>query len=117
MFLWNVIPHARHNVSGHYNDVIMRAMASQITNLTIVHSTVYAGADKKPKLRVSGLCAGIHRWPVNSPHKLPVTREMFPFDDVFVRFTQTAIEAGTGINNYIPYFMWKWLYIHAIIPG
>ena len=25
---------------------------------------------------------GIHRWPVNSPHKWPVTRKMFPFDDV-----------------------------------
>ena len=27
---------------------------------------------------------GIHRWPVNSPHKLPVTRKMFPFDDVIM---------------------------------
>ena len=27
---------------------------------------------------------GIHRWPVNSPHKWPVTRKMFPFDDVIV---------------------------------
>ena len=25
---------------------------------------------------------GIHRWPVNSPHKWPVTRKMSPFDDV-----------------------------------
>ena len=28
---------------------------------------------------------GIHRWPVNSPHKGPVTRKMFPFDDVIIR--------------------------------
>ena len=27
---------------------------------------------------------GIHRWPVNSPHKGPVTRKMFPFDDVIL---------------------------------
>ena len=27
---------------------------------------------------------GIHRWPVNSTHKWPVTRKMFPFDDVIV---------------------------------
>ena len=27
---------------------------------------------------------GIHRSPVNSPHKGPVTRKMFPFDDVIV---------------------------------
>ena len=29
---------------------------------------------------------GIHRWPVNSPHKGPVTRKMFPFDDVIMFF-------------------------------
>ena len=28
---------------------------------------------------------GIHRWPVDSPHKGPVTRKMFPFDDVIMR--------------------------------
>ena len=28
---------------------------------------------------------GIHRWHVNSPHKWPVTRKMFPFDDVIMR--------------------------------
>ena len=27
---------------------------------------------------------GIHRWPVNSPHKGPVTRKMFPFNDVIM---------------------------------
>ena len=27
---------------------------------------------------------GIHRWPVNSPHKGPVTRKMFPFYDVIM---------------------------------
>ena len=27
---------------------------------------------------------GIHRWPVNSPHKWPVTRKMFPFDAVIM---------------------------------
>ena len=45
--------------SAHYNDVIMIAMASQITSLTIVYSTVYSGRSKKTsKLRVTGLCAG-----------------------------------------------------------
>ena len=27
---------------------------------------------------------GIHRWPVNSPHKAPVTWTLFPFDDVIM---------------------------------
>ena len=34
---------------------------------------------------------GIHRGPVNSPHKWPVTRKMFPFDDV-IMFTNTLVE-------------------------
>ena len=43
----------------HYNDVVMGAMASQITSLTFVYSSVYSGADQKKtsKLRVTGLCA------------------------------------------------------------
>ena len=40
---------------------------------------------KTAKLRVTGLSEGIHRWPVNSPHKGPVTRTMFPFDDVIIK--------------------------------
>ena len=39
---------------------------------------------KTSKLRVTGLCAGNSPWPVNAPHKWPVTRKMFPFDDVIV---------------------------------
>ena len=39
---------------------------------------------KTSKLRVSGLCVGNSPGPVNSRHKGPVTRKMFPFDDVIV---------------------------------
>ena len=42
----------------HYCGVIMCAVASQITSLTIVYSTGYSDADKKTKLRVTGLCVG-----------------------------------------------------------
>ena len=70
----------------HYSDVIMTAMASQITNLTIDYSSVYSSADQRKYQSSASLAfvRGIHRWPVNSPHKGPVTREMFPFDDVFM---------------------------------
>ena len=70
----------------HYNDVIMGTIASQITSLTIVYSTVYWDADQR-KYQSSASMAfvrGIHRGPVNSPHKWPVTRNMFPFDDVIM---------------------------------
>ena len=64
----------------------MGTIASQITSLIIVYSTVYSGADqRKHQSSVSLAFAwGIHRKPVNSPHKWPVTRKMFPFDDVIM---------------------------------
>ena len=70
----------------HYNDVIMGAMASHITSLTIVYSTVYSGADERKHQSSASLAfvRGSHRWPVNSPHKWPVTRKMFRFDDVIM---------------------------------
>ena len=40
---------------------------------------------KTSKLRVTGLCAGNSPGLVNSPHKWPVTRKMFPFDDVIMK--------------------------------
>ena len=63
----------------------MGAMASQITSLTIVYSIAHSGADQiKKKQRSASLAflRGIRRWPVNSTHKCPITRKMFPFDDV-----------------------------------
>ena len=70
----------------HYNDVIMTAVASQITSPTIVCSAVYSGTDERKHQSSASLAFvwGIHRWPVNSPHKWPVTRKMFPFDDVIM---------------------------------
>ena len=80
------VRHARLTISSllHYNDVIMDSMAYQITSLTIVYSTVYSDADQRKHQSSSSLAFvwGIHRGPVNSPHKWPVTRKMFPYDDV-----------------------------------
>ena len=69
-----------------YSDVIMGMIASQITSLTIVYSTVYSDADqRKHQSSVSlAFVRGIHRGPVNSSHKWPVVREIFPFDDVIM---------------------------------
>ena len=54
----------------HYNDVIMGAIASQITSLTIVFSTFYSDADQRKHQSSASLVfvPGIHREPVNSPH-------------------------------------------------
>ena len=70
----------------HYNDVIMGAIASRITSLTIIYSTVYSDADQRKHQSSASLAfvRGIHRGPVNSPQKWPVTRKIFPFDDVIM---------------------------------
>ena len=65
----------------------MGAIVSQIASLTIIYSTVYSDADQRKHQSSESLAfvRGIHRGPVNSPHKWPVTRQMFPFDDVIMR--------------------------------
>ena len=66
----------------------MGTLASQITSLAIVYSTVYSGTDQRILQSSASLAfvRGIHRGPVNSPHKWPVTRKMFPFDDVIMYY-------------------------------
>ena len=73
---------------ANYCDVIMVAMASEIASLTIVYSTIYTWADQRKHQSSVSMAFewGIHRWPVSSPHKWPVTRKMFPFDDVIMVF-------------------------------
>ena len=97
---------------AHYSGIIMGTIASQITSLTIVYSNVYSDADRRskktPKIRVTGHMRGIHRGPVNSPHKWPVTRKMFPFDDVIM----FRAESG-GIPSQRAFNVWvvKWTFI------
>ena len=67
----------------------MSAMASQIS---IVWSTIGSGANQRNQSSASlALVRGIHRWPVNSPHKGPVTRKMFLFDDVIMILLQNVV--------------------------
>ena len=76
----------------------MNTIASQITSLTIVYSIVYSDAGQRKHQSSASLAFvwGIHRGPVNSPHKLPVTRKMFPFDDVIMFYDSNIIDV---INN------------------
>ena len=63
----------------HYTDVIMGAIASRITSITIFYSTVYSDADQRKHQSSASLAL------VNSPHKWPVTQKVFLFDDVIMR--------------------------------
>ena len=82
-----------------YNDVVMGAIASQITSLTIVYSIVYSDADQRKHQSSASLAfvRWIHRWPVNSPHKWPVTRKMFPFGDVIM----SVIQWSNNLYRYV----------------
>ena len=55
----------------HYSDVIMSTIASQFTSVSIVYSTVCSGPDQRKHQSSASLAVvrGIHRWPVDSPHK------------------------------------------------
>ena len=77
------------SVIRHYSDVIMSVMVSQITSLTI-----YSGTDQRKQQSSTSLAFvwGIHRSPVNSPHKWPVTWKMFPFDDVIMTFDSKLLK-------------------------
>ena len=92
------------NSLGRRNDVIMGTMASQITSLTIVYSAVYSDANERKDQSSASLAfvKGIHRWPLNSSHKMPVTRKMVPFDDV-IMFTlrpQSLIQHNRHSQKY-----------------
>ena len=84
----------------HYNNVIMGAMASEITSLTIVYSTdFFWQRSKKHQSSASpAFVRGIHQWAVYSLHKGPVTRKMFPFDDVIMVWVTFPYRRGTGIG-------------------
>ena len=91
LFLYPIAPSLASNIANkiillYYCDVIMGVMASQITNLTIVYSTVHSGADQRKHQSSASLAfvRGIHRSPVNCPHKWPVARKIFSFDDVIM---------------------------------
>ena len=70
----------------HCHDDIMSVMAFRIIGVSIVYSNVCSGADQRKHQSSASLAfvRGIHRSPVNSPHKGPVTRKMLPFDDVIM---------------------------------
>ena len=70
----------------HYSDVMMNAMASKITSVSIVYLKS-AQAQIKENIKAPRhwpFVRGIHRWPVISPHKGPVTRKMLPLRDVIM---------------------------------
>ena len=81
-----------------------------------VYSTVYSGMDERKHQSSASLAfvQGIHWWPVNSPHKWPVKRKMFPFDDVImiVMFNISKIRPksllGPAKAQTFSLCLWRW---------
>ena len=101
--------HKDSNWSIHYNDVIMDPIASQITSLTIVYSIVYTSADQRKHQSSASLAfvRGIHRGPVNSPHKWPVTRKMLSFDDVIMIAVTKSERQGVSKRRQLNFYFFS----------
>ena len=104
-------------------DVIMSAMASQITGVSTVCSTLCSGVDKKHESSASpAFVRGIHRWPVDTPLKWWVTRKMFPFYHAswqaathpsLAPMVEQLLECDHGGVIVSPIFVWMKLFQHA----
>ena len=77
----------------HYNDTMMSAMASQITGVFIVYSTLGLVADQRKNQSPTSLAffAGNSEVTDEFPTQRPVTRKMFPFDDVIMKYSIYAV--------------------------
>ena len=66
---------------------LMSSITSQFTGKSTVCSTICLGehGGKHQSPRYWPCASGIHQWPMGSPHKGPVTRKAFPYDDVLRR--------------------------------
>ena len=92
----------------HYGAVIMRTMASQITSISTVCSVVFSGAHQRKHQGSASLTfvKGIHQWSVDSPHKGPVPRKMFPSDDFFMYTVQRPDDSGQ--HRPMPWLLMTW---------
>ena len=79
----------------------MSTIAHHITGVSMVFSTICSGADQRKHQSSASLAfgRGIHRWPVNIPHNGPVTRGMFPLDDVIMIASRIAEDSES--NSFI----------------
>ena len=92
---------------------------TQITSLAIVYSNVYSGADQRKHQSPTSLAfvTEIHRSPVNSPHKWPVTRKMFPFDDVIMSYKSLVTQLLAAIISLLIIPLIVVLHVAVVFSG
>ena len=100
-------------------DVMMSVKGYQFTGVSIACSTVCSGANQRKHQSSASLAyvRGNHRSPVHSPHKRPVTRKIFPFDEVIIlswcvvlqyRVNISCFRSETGFGNRIQASICLW---------
>ena len=79
----------------------MSVFASQIASLTMSYSTVYSGADQRKHQSSASLASG------EFPHKRPVTRIFFPFDDAIMKYHWYVAIEVISFDVDTPIFKWE----------
>ena len=86
------------------------------------HLMLYSGEVQRKHQSSASLAfvRRIHRWLVNSPHQWPVTRKMFPFDDVIMSCSNEGHMTDSTCDPKWPMFIWmvpnpKWLWWLTIL--
>ena len=98
---------------SHYDDVIMTARASQIISLTTIFWIVYSGPDQRKQQSSASLAfvRGIHRWPVNSPHKGPVTRKMMKSS--WITYKNVKAVKVLGSRHYLFHMWYRYITVYT----
>ena len=96
----------------------MSTMVSQITGVRFVYSTPCSGANQRKHQSCVSLAfvMGIHRRPMNSPHTGPVTRKMFPFDDVIVGGDKYFLDNTIECQEICAEFCCVWVKYRLVYP-
>ena len=99
---WYSIPPHKYTLQWRHNE--RNGVSNHQPHDCLLNRISQRRSKKISKPRVTGLCEGIHRGPVSSPHKGPVTRKMLPFDDAIMTNRQAYILAKMQIlaSNNLP---------------
>ena len=77
----------------HYNDVKLTSRSLKSRTIRLFFLTAYANPYQSP--HYWPFVRGVHWWPMNSPHKGPVTRKKLACDDVIMNFDYVVYRIGT----------------------
>ena len=85
-------------------------LAAQITDSTVVCSADFSGLQQRKQAKnYWPFLKGIHWWPVDSPHKVPVMWKAFPYYDVTMRVDWHGINLEThhltALKHYFTLFV------------